>query len=112
MNTDKTCELESILEAAARITGGSRQENYGHPRPNHERIAILWNAYLDARAVPADPRGGASALPREASLRQVDVVMFMILLKIARELHTTKRDNFLDIIGYAKCGAQVMGHEP
>lgn len=76
----------TILEEAAQITGGSRQENYGHPLPNHQRIAILWNAYLEARAVPADRRGGAPTLPREAHLRCADVVMFMILLKIAREL--------------------------
>ena len=44
-------------------------------------------------------------------IEPVDVVHMMILLKIARELHTSKRDNWTDIGGYARCGARIMQHE-
>ena len=98
---------ESILTEALRVTGGDRNENYGHPIANHQRIADLWNGYFAARAV--DVAGVRQ--PTQAQLEPADVVNLMILLKLARELHTSKRDNFTDIAGYARCGAQIGGHE-
>ena len=32
-----------------------------------------------------------------------EVAMFMILLKLSRETHQKKRDNSVDIAGYARC---------
>jgi hypothetical protein len=99
---------ESILEEALRISGGARQENYGHPLANHIRIAELWNGYLRARHTNAD--GARVRTP--LALEPVDVVHMMILLKVARELHTSKRDNWTDMAGYARCGARIGRHEP
>lgn len=99
--------VESVLEEALRVTGGDRKENYGHPLANHMRIAELWNSYLVARAVDA---AGNRRLT-QSELGPADVVNMMILLKVARELHSTKRDNFTDIAGYARCGAKINGHE-
>ena len=98
---------ESILTEALRVTGGDRQENYGHPLANHQRIADLWNGYLMAKQVNPD----GTRVTTQLSIMPTDVVSMMILLKVARELHTSKRDNFTDLAGYARCGAQIQGHE-
>jgi hypothetical protein len=81
----------NILEEAALLTAGDRQRDYDHPLPNHARIARLWNAYLASRR---DPHGAISP---------EDVATMMILLKIARQVYTPKRDNLVDICGYARC---------
>lgn len=98
---------EGVLEEAARITGTGRQENYGHPKVNHDRIAILWNAYLKARALDKD--GKPMLVPEK--LKGEDVAIMMVLLKIAREIHTKKRDNLVDMAGYTRCIARILGYE-
>ena len=98
---------ESILTEALRITGGERQENYGHPLANHARIAAVWNGYIEARSI--NPEG--VKLP-QIELTAVDVANMMMLLKVARGLHTPKRDNWTDIAGFARCGARIQGFEP
>jgi len=100
-------KTDGILDEAIRITSGDRRKNYGHPLPNHQRIADLWNGYLRARSVNGD---GKHAIT-QPELDAKDVVILMMLVKVARELHVTKRDNALDIAGYARCLAQIQGHE-
>jgi hypothetical protein len=90
---------ESILDEALRITSGARRRDYDAARPNHERIAALWNAYLGLRKNP----GG--------DLSPSDVATCMLLLKLARHVYTPKRDNLVDIAGYARCIAQIEGLE-
>ena len=34
-----------------------------------------------------------------------EVAMFMVALKLSRETHQRKRDNWVDIAGYARCGS-------
>lgn len=77
---------EGILEEAIRITGGDRQSNYGPPDQDFSRTAKMWSAI---KGVEFESR---------------DVAMFMIALKLSRETHQRKRDNWVDIAGYAKCG--------
>lgn len=83
----------NVCEEANIIAGGDRQRqrDYGHPLDNHRRIADLWNAYIKGRKDPAAP------------LSEIDAGLMMILLKVAREQNTPKRDNLVDICGYAKC---------
>jgi hypothetical protein len=102
----QTTKPESILTEALRVTT-ERPENYGKPLANHKRIADLWNGYIYAKSVQQD--GSRASFP--PTLSPADVVNMMILLKIARELHTSKKDNFVDMAGYARNGAQTQGHE-
>jgi hypothetical protein len=81
----------NVLQEADAITMGDRQRDYDHPLPNHQRIARLWNGYLDSRK------------DRESDLTPEDVATMMILLKIARQVYTPRRDNLVDICGYARC---------
>jgi len=67
-----------------------RAQHYGDPRPNHERIAGLWSAYLDTTMTPHD------------------VAIMMCLLKLARaKVDPWHEDNYTDLIGYAEIARQV-----
>ena len=89
----------SILESAISVTSGERRRDYDSATPNHQRIALLWNAYIQSRKVPA------------SDLSALDVAHLMILLKIARAIYTPTRDSYVDIAGYARCASQIAGFE-
>lgn len=93
---DDDDELVDILDEAKELTSGARQQAYDHPHPNHSRIAGLWNAYDQAK--PESRRGFDGP---------GDVVAKMILLKLARHVFRAKRDNLVDIAGYARCMAMI-----
>lgn len=90
-----TPKRAQILREAESMVLGDRQDDYGTPENNFERIANLWNSYLDTRL---DGRLGA-----------VDVAAMMALLKIARIASGHgKRDNWVDLAGYAACGGEIQ----
>lgn len=79
----------AVLREAERITAVDRNSTYGEPEDNLGRIARLWSVYLE----------------REVSAR--DVAWLMVLLKVAREVHTPHRDNPVDVAGYAALAEEV-----
>lgn len=87
---------ESILQEADRIINGARQEDYGPPEVNFQRIADFWEDYLSMK-------------PEGESLSRKDVAMMMILSKVARTFGSDSRDNYVDIAGYAALGARFGG---
>jgi len=91
---------KGILDEALECTSGDRRRDYDHAKPNHERIAALWNSYITIRKKPSE------------FLSAADVAAMMILLKLARQAHSPKRDNCTDIAGYARCLSQIEGFEP
>lgn len=92
-NLDK--REESVLMEAERIVNGARQANYGSPEDNFANIARLWNGYLVNKGITSQ-------------LAPLDVAMMMILLKIARHVGgAPKRDNLVDIAGYALCADMI-----
>jgi len=90
---------ESVLDEAKRITGGSRQSDYGHPADDFARTARMWTGILAGKL-----RDGAEVGP-------MDVPLCMIAVKLARQAHRHKRDNLVDIAGYARTAAMVAGGE-
>lgn len=82
------------LKAAAECVCGSREEDYGSPEDNFSVIAALWTAYTGADIAPKD------------------VAMMMALLKIARAKAGSKPDTYVDLAGYAACGAEISAREP
>lgn len=79
---------KSILQEAQHVVDGPRQAAYGDPKVNHGRTAEMWNAFLSKKLVaPLTPR---------------DVCLMMVLLKCSREGHSSKRDNLVDIAGWAR----------
>lgn len=79
--------MGTILHEALAITGngGERNDSYDHPFPNFSKIAACWSVLF-----------GVTVTPRQVALA-------MILMKVLRDNHKGKRDNLVDIAGYARC---------
>ena len=91
--------MASILDTAKHLTGGERREDYGHPSDDFGRAAQMWTAIL-GRKLHADEKVTAEDIP-----------LCMIAVKLARQAHRHKRDNLVDIAGYARTAAMVAGEE-
>ena len=74
---------ETILEEAQRLTHVDRQGDYGHPEEDFTRTTGMINACFGL------------------NLDATDWPKMMMLAKIAREHNKHKRDNVVDIAGYA-----------
>lgn len=86
-----------ILHAAEKCVCGQRETDYGTPEDNFKTIAELWEAYLN------------KACTRGVNVRveAKDVAVMMALLKIARiAAGGGKADSWIDLAGYAACGAE------
>lgn len=91
-----TMKREEILDIAKAYICGERDKQYGKPENNFGTIAVLWTTYLNALGITDD------------MLSAKDVAAMMILLKVARIASGAgKRDNWIDIAGYAACGGEV-----
>lgn len=75
---------EIALEEAASLIVGDREQDYGPPEVNFQRIADILNIILPGKNFSAP-----------------DVALAMIGLKIARAAQGYKRDTYVDIAGYA-----------
>lgn len=81
---------KEILEAAQKCVCGDREQDYGSPENNFQRIAEFWSTY--------------TGLP----LTSTDVAAMLALLKIARIASGhEKEDNWVDLAGYAACGGEI-----
>ena len=90
-----------ILHAAEKCVCGQREQDYGTPEDNFETIAELWETYLSRACV--DEAGGVY-------IDATDVAAMMALLKIARiAAGGGKADSWIDLAGYAACGAECEG---
>jgi len=83
---------EDILEEALRITGGDRQNQYGPADQDFRRTAEMWSGLF------------RDMLKDGVSFEPYHIAQAMILLKMSRQLHQRKRDNWVDTAGYARCG--------
>lgn len=84
----KPAESTIAAEAHAAVYG-QRGEAYGHPRDNFTDTARLWTALLAHKLQPGE------------QISPEDIARCMIGIKLARDLNSPKRDNRVDIIGYA-----------
>lgn len=66
-----------------KVISGERQESYGPPERNFENIAKIWSVIFGIEVTPSQ------------------VGWAMCAVKMAREAHSHKRDNVVDLIGYA-----------
>lgn len=73
---------------------GTRNEDYGPPAEDFQTQAEMFSAYLS--------RTNGVRVEVTAS----DIAALMILVKIARQAHRPKRDNWVDAAGYAACGSE------
>jgi hypothetical protein len=90
----------AICEEALRTINGERQDQYGAPEDTFKKIADLWTAYLFSND------------PIDLHITPAMVADMMILLKIAREKGGKgKKDNIVDLVGYAALGANMRGYD-
>jgi len=80
----------SVCQEADQLVTGDRRADYGHPLDDFSRIATMWSAILGV-AVSAEQVG-----------------LCQIAVKLSRQCHRPKRDNLVDICGYANCVQQVI----
>lgn len=84
---------ETVLEEANRLIHGARQADYGHPIDDFTKTAGMWSAAFGWDVEPED------------------IPMAMIMVKISREQNRPKRDNAVDIAGYAGTLAMVRDRQ-
>lgn len=75
---------DPILEEANHIVNGARQNDYGHPLDNWSKTAEMFSVIF-----------GVEVTAEKAA-------MALITAKICRHLNADKRDNLVDIAGYAE----------
>ena len=86
---------DRCLDLAKQCVSEHRNEDYGEPEDNLQRIADLWTTYLDP-------------MLQSGPISPSDVSTMMILLKVARMMNgSVNSDNWVDIAGYAAIGYEV-----
>lgn len=78
-----------VLNEANSIVNGARATTYGGPEDSFKAIGQLWQAYAGVAFTPSD------------------VAIMLALLKVARlKTSSNHRDSWVDLAGYAACGAE------
>jgi hypothetical protein len=80
---------EKLFKDASNTINGERQTMYGEPEDSFFVIGSLWGEYLRTR------------YDVELQIKPDDVAFMMVQYKMAREMNQHKRDNLVDIVGYA-----------
>lgn len=88
-------EPETILQEAQRLVHGDRGANYGHPIEDFTRTGRMWGAILGIPDVAPELVG-----------------LCMVALKMSREVHKPKRDNRVDLAGYAETVDMIATYTP
>jgi hypothetical protein len=85
---------KETLDAAASAVCGPRNEDYGSPDEDFTTQAVMISAYLT--------RSNGYTV----QVTSGDIAALMVCVKLARQAHRPKMDNWVDIAGYAACGAE------
>lgn len=84
-------EPESVNHEADGLIHNARNKDYGHPLDDFSAQAQMWSAYLSKK------------YKMNIILDYADVALMMVMVKVARHAQAPKRDNLVDICGYAGC---------
>jgi uncharacterized protein DUF6378 len=85
-----------VLNEARALIEGDRNKTYGSPTQNFQNTADIWNVLLGHKL-----KGGQK-------IEAYEVATLMVALKLARTVAEPKRDNFVDMAGYAACGHETQ----
>jgi hypothetical protein len=86
---------EGVLSEAASLITGDRNQTYGSPTQNFTDIAEVWNVLLRAK------------LSEGNKITPGEVAAMMAGVKLVRMIAQPKRDNWVDLAGYAACGLEA-----
>jgi hypothetical protein len=78
---------ESILQEAHRLTHGERNATYAHPFDDYSCTAALFTAILGGKL--------------KSAITAHEMALGMCCVKLSRESRVQKRDNLVDLAGYA-----------
>ncbi len=91
---------ETVSQEADRLTGSDRVEAYGHPKINFDDIARMWTVILRDILKPG------------AKISLTHVGLCNVATKICRHIAHPKRDNLVDMAGYANTIEAVENPDP
>ena len=99
---------KEILACAENLVCEERDRQYGNPKDNFEEIGMFWGTYLWHKYNLGNPQNAVG----KNFISAEDVSAMMVLLKVARICTgKSKEDNWIDIAGYAACGAEIGGND-
>ena len=78
-----------ILDEAKRLTHSDRQNDYGTPAINFNRISRLLSTYLEREVTPEQS------------------AMICVLIKVARSMEAYKDDNYIDGAAYFSIAGEL-----
>jgi len=80
---------QSILEEAQSLVHGDRNATYGFPWEDYARTVGAFKALMGDKKI--------------ADMTPEDGMMFMVCVKLSRQINLPKRDNLVDAAGYLEC---------
>ncbi len=80
---------ESVLVEAQRLVHGARNETYGDPIDDYTRTVNTFKSLMGDKKI--------------SEMTAEDGIIFMICVKLSREVNSPKRDNNVDGAGYFEC---------
>ena len=93
---DKSSERSNLLKQAGEYVLKERNNQYGPPTQDFQRIAEMWNIVI----------------PHDKEIKPHHVAMAMICLKLSRlSWEPGNFDSWVDIAGYAACGWECAVEE-
>lgn len=103
--------LGDCLDEAKQCITGERQDSYGNPEDSFALIAQYWSSYISQILNEIGAYDNNDDLI-VISLDTTDTAHMMMLMKIARcSGQLSKRDNYIDIAGYASIAADILVKE-
>ena len=88
---------QEVIELVTQAVMSDRNQDYTPPEQNFQRIADLWNVYLEGRT----------------EVTPYDTSIMMVLVKVARIMQSPHLvDHLVDIAGYAACAGDVLPPAP
>lgn len=78
---------ETVLREAESLIRGVRNSDYGHPAEDFAKTAKMWSGLFHDKL--------------SEDLEAKDVALAMCCVKMSREMNKPKRDNIVDLAGYA-----------
>ena len=90
---------QTIMEEAQGLIYGDRAKAYGTATENFTNIADMLTVILRKK------------LKEGVKIEPSDIPLCMIATKMCRELNSPKRDNYVDIVGYAGTAEKLQNGE-